>query len=436
MFLSKKVIICVFSVILVVSLGCGGSDSKKERDLSFGVNLIKNPSFEEWTDSVPDGWKARMIGELSSKDGTANRVKRSSVSKSGNYSCYISGDDTTDKWIGLVQLVPVAEGHDLILSSDIKTESLRKESGHNAYSNVFVRFLDKKGNRVTEEKRFADAFLQRYAGTKEWFRDEKKVTVPPGSHFAEVGVLSTMSGVIYFDNVEAVLREDIPWETKDTRYITFYYLPGHPFPEGAIEKEAEAIEDYARRIDLEEIDGKIHYYYYPNEEEFKRINVVDNYYEGVKWEKKEIHTMKENEDLVVTHMLLYDLGFPPLGLAKGLVFYLRSFKHGWNPHKEAKEDLISKKIEPLHKTILNSKIRNSDLSTTIPAWTSFCAYLITQYGTEKFLKFYREADGIKDAKSFSELFKKIYKRDFNKVDMDWRLWIMRYEPKGESVPMP
>ncbi len=438
MSLTGKRIVCVIVFAVIIGFwGCNENNSSKVSNGSFGVNLIKNSSFENWADSIPDEWKMRTIDEISSEGGLVNRFARSSKDKmSGNYSCYFESHDTTDKWVALVQVVPVIAGHDLIISSDIRTKNLRSSSIHDAYSNLFVRFLNKKAERLKDSDKLADAIMQPNVGTKDWYHMKKKVVVPPGAKFAQIGLLSTMSGVIYFDNVEAMLRKEIPWVRKETKYIIFYSLPGHPFPEGAIEKEVDAIESYAEKIKLGKIDKKINYYYYSTEEDFMRINLEKKYYEGVKWEKREIHTMKENEDLIVTHMLIYDFGFPPLGLAKGLIFYLRSYKHNWNPHREAKEDLINHKIQPLYKSVSSDKLQRTELSITIPAWTSFCAYIIGEYGMENFLKLYKESDGVKELEPFEKMFERIYEREFPKVDMDWRLWLMRYEPKGESTPMP
>jgi hypothetical protein len=119
-----------------------------------------------------------------------------------------------------------------------------------------------------------------------------------------------------------------------------------------------------------------------------------------------------------------------------LVFYLRSYEHGWDPHQEAKEDLLKQKIQPLYKSVSSEKLQSTDLSTTIPAWTSFCTYLIGEYGLDKFLKLYEESSGMTKPETFAKLFETIYGREFQKVDMDWRLFVMRYKPKGKSVPMP
>ena len=134
MSLTGKRIICVTVFAVIIGFwGCNENDSSKVSNGSFGVNLIKNSSFENWADSIPDEWKARTIDEISSEGGLVNRCTRSSKDKmSGNYSCYFESPDPTDKWVALVQVVPVSAGHDLIISSDIRTKNLRSSSIHDA----------------------------------------------------------------------------------------------------------------------------------------------------------------------------------------------------------------------------------------------------------------------------------------------------------------
>jgi len=143
--------------------------------------------------------------------------------------------------------------------------------------------------------------------------------------------------------------------------------------------------------------------------------------------------MKETEDLAVTHMLLYHLGFPPISLAKGAVFYLRASKYDWNPHMEVKKDLMEYKVPALHKTIEKKVFEKFNPSVIVPAWASFCTYLIEQYGVEKFLEFYERNDGVKTAEEFTSIFEDYYGEEFNKVDQKWRLFVMRYQPEGGEV---
>ncbi len=56
-------------------------------------------------------------------------------------------------------------------------------------------------------------------------------------------------------------------------------------------------------------------------------------------------------------------------------------------------------------------------------------WLIDRYGIDKFKQLYVETDGIEEPGAFNAHFKKIYERDFDEVDREWRLWVLRYKPK-------
>jgi hypothetical protein len=301
---------------------------------------------------------------------------------------------------------------------------------------MYIIFLDEKGERVTDTDRFVDNMTRPCRGNFLWGDRRKQIDIPEDASYAEVGIMSTMSGDMFFDNVSAAIKKGPPWQKTETAYIDFYSLPEKLMPEEALKEEARLIEGYARKIDLPEPDRKIKYFYYASEEDFERIHVEKKYFQAVKWKKKEIHTRKLQEDMVMTHLLVSDMGRPPVPLVKGLVFYLRADHHNWDPHRDTKANLMSYQVPALYKTINKDEFLDMNMSVVVPAWTSFCSYLIDQFGVKKFLSFYRKADGINHLTPFEALFEKEFGKDFKKTDMDWRLFVMRYEPEGESTPMP
>ncbi|MBD3178289.1 MAG: hypothetical protein GF417_01075, partial [Candidatus Latescibacteria bacterium] len=312
----------LFISLLVLS-GCQGDGSGERKPVPVGENLLKNPGFESWTDSIPEHWKIRKVENLSRHGGETNRIIRSSEEKkSGKYSCRFSAGDSATNWTVLMQNIPVVPGAEMVLSSNVRSIDLQPVDRRNRFSNMYIIFMNEKGERVNRKPgKFVDHMTRPCRGNFMWGDRRKKIDVPEEAHYAEVGLLCTMSGDMFFDNVSAAIKKGPPWEITETSYIEFYTLPGHPLPKEALEKEARLIESYADRIDLPEPERKIKYFYYPNEDEFKRINLERKYYQAVRWKKKEIHTMAEYEDMVVTHLLVSDMGRPPVGLAKGLVFY-------------------------------------------------------------------------------------------------------------------
>jgi hypothetical protein len=281
------------------------------------------------------------------------------------------------------------------------------------------------------EGRYADAFTHHHSGTKNWVRNRREVEVPENAYYVEIGLINQMTGHLYFDDVKLILNYPHPWEKKETKYITFYYLDGYPYPEGAIEKETQIVKGFVKKLGIK-IKGGIKYYYYPSEEKFKDITGRTRYRQLPLWKKRELHTMAPIEDHAIAHMLLSDFGYPPAGLAKGIVFNLRGSLEGKDIHTVAKEFLVQKQIPSLHKLLKVDDFNNLGTTIAVPAWTSFCKYLIDRYGMKKLMKLYAETDGVDDYYSFNKAFMDVYGEVFLEVDQAWRLWLVFYENEQEG----
>ncbi|MCK4237149.1 MAG: hypothetical protein KAX38_08505, partial [Candidatus Krumholzibacteria bacterium] len=119
-------------------------------------------------------------------------------------------------------------------------------------------------------------------------------------------------------------------------------------------------------------------------------------------------------------------------LTKGIVYNMRGSLEGKNIHITAKGFLVEKKIPALYKIIKAGDLKKVGTGITVPAWTSFCKYLIDKYGTEKLMEFYKRTDGIKEAGPFNVHFKDIYGEDFQIIDRAWRLYLLRYRSRPEG----
>ena len=90
--------------------------------------------------------------------------------------------------------------------------------------------------------------------------------------------------------------------------------------------------------------------------------------------------------------------------------------------------------ELLYRVLEHEEMQEEGIYVTVAGWGSFCTYLIDQYGMESFMRLYSESDGMVTPEPFSELFKEIYKEDFQVVDRAWRLWVLRYQPPAGGEP--
>ncbi len=177
---------------------------------------------------------------------------------------------------------------------------------------------------------------------------------------------------------------------------------------------SELIEGIARDAGIKKIEGRINYYLYPDEETFMRILDRPKYKTAARWDKKELHDILSFNDHEIIHLILYDLGFPPVGVSKGLVFYYRARYNDWDMDIRSKRFLMSQQIPALYKTIHPDKWRTVDHSVVVPAWASFTGYLIDNYGLDTFKQLYTGTSGVSDPETFSAKFKAIYGIDFRR----------------------
>jgi len=433
----KRVIIFTFLVFILflTTSGCGkkedvtGEEGENEKSVPIGINLLDNPSFEEWEGQIPLGW------ELKHFEGEGKREqffgRSSKEKKSGRFSFYLRGTFNTEKWYVLVQRHRVIPGYKLYFSGYIKTINAQKNRGQKDRANIFVRFYDKKGNRL-DKKHYCYAYTTPRRGTTGWIQSRRKILVPKKARFVEFGMIFQLTGRIFFDDVELVLEKSIDWVKKRTKYIDFYYTKENPLTGEQIKKECEFVEHVLKTLKVKPKE-RASYYYYPSEEVFKKHLGVKKTHDRASWKMRELHTLKSFEDHEIIHLLLVDLGYPPFGLAEGVVFYFKGNDwYGEDMDLLVKNLLVQKKLPGLYRIIDLDKMRKFGPSVAVPAWASFSRYLIDRYGMKKFMELYRETNEINEAGPFDVRFKSIYGKHFDEVDREWRLHILRYNPGPEK----
>jgi hypothetical protein len=419
--------------IAASAAGCGKQEQDESRDEApppLNVNLVENPSFELWDGSVPKGWTMEHFGGEGSKSimfGPSGTEKRS-----GSFSFYLRGAFDTDRWMTLTQRHPVLPEHRLWFAAEMKSQKLTKSRGQSDRGNVYVRFYDKDGKRV-RDRNWADSWTRSFLGTLDWRKMGKRIDVPKGARTVEIGLLNQVTGWLYFDDVELILEEPVPWRKVETKHVDFYYLEGDPFRDGAIERQTKFVETVVKKLKLDPKKGdKVSYYYYPSDDRFKEIRgfKIGPEHTRVSAGAHEIHTTKTYEDHQMIHLLLEPFGYPPFGLAEGAVFYvLGSWEGGINIHMMAKELLLEKRLPALYRILKHKAMDDIGMSITVPGWSSFSMWLIERHGVEKFLKLYTAVNEIEEPSPFNVHFKNLYGKDFDEMDREWRLWVLRYQPK-------
>ena len=432
-----KTSIAVIAAAALLMAGCGGKKKVQESseelpEIETGVNLVVNPGFEEWNGYKPVGWTIQAFA------GEGNRLSfygKSDKTRNGEYSFYLRGLFDTEKWMVAIQRFPVRPGHEIVFSADIMTEDIKQIRDQKDNCGVYVRFLDVDGKRLSD-RYFADAWTKKRMRTSDWRKEKKRTEVPDGARIVEIGVINQMTGHAYFDEVRLVIREKIDWESKDSKFITYNWLEKHPFPPEDMKKLSGLIEGIAKEAGIKEIEGRINYFLYPDEETFMKILQKPKYKTAARWDKKQLHDIKSFNDHEIIHLILYDLGFPPVCLTKGFVFYFRAEFNDWDMHIRSKRFLLQKQIPALYKTIHPDKWRKVDHAVLVPAWASFVEYLIDKYGMDTFRELYTETNEMHEEGPFSARFKDVYGLDFQEADRAWRLFVMRYDGDAAADSLP
>ena len=426
--MSRRLMVAAIALVSALSsIGCGEKEKKEELPrVPVGVNLVRNPSFEEWNGGIPAGWSLK---EFEGTGKTMSICGKSSDEKvSGNFSFYMRGFYNVDRWLVLVQKQRVMPRYRLRFSAQMKGKDLKGGPEEEIRANIYVRFYDGKNKRVSERS-YADASTDYLLGTSPWRRFSRRVDIPDNAQYAEIGCICQTDGWIWFDDVMLVLEEPIPWKEVKTKRIDFYYLEDHPLSKEAIEKQTAYVDKVIATLDLR-VEDKLKYYYYYSEDKYRKLLNVRSGSQHVRLEGRELHTPEMFDDHDIVHLLLLPLGHPPFGLFEGIVFYfLGSWEGGRDLHMMAKEMLFAKELPPLHNLLKERDMDTFGMSKAVPAWSSFSIWLINHYGMKKFMELYVATKGLEEIDPFNAQFRTIYEKDFDALDMEWRWWVLRYDPK-------
>jgi hypothetical protein len=308
----------------------------------------------------------------------------------------------------------------------MKTDGLEKMKKQEDRANIYVRFYDRKGKRVSD-RYYADAWTSRLYGTRDWQRFDKVTDIPKNARTVEIGCINAMNGYIYFDDVDLRIGAATPWKEKKMKLVDFYWIEGNPLPAGAMESDEKFLESCLEKLHTK-VKGKVNYYYYPSEEKFRAMFGVKRAHERLYPKKQELHTPEPTDRHESVHLLLEPLGYPPFGIAEGTYLYCVGSWEGRNLHMLAKQNLVAKRLPALHMILNGPEMDKIGLSITATGWGSFCMWLIDRGGIKKFMRLYSKLDGVEEAGTFNSIFKGIYGEDFDVMDRDWRLWVLRYNP--------
>jgi hypothetical protein len=385
-------------------------------EVPYDTNLLKNPSFEDVKNGIPEHWTLASYRGLEGQPEVTYGVDRETAAD-GKVSWRFSGDPGTRRWYVLRQELEVQDITQVRLQGWMQTEGVERREDQFPESNFILNFYDANHNRF-QELRFEDKRTRPETGTLPWVEKNLVFRVPKGTRYVAVSCILGCSGTAWFDNVRLSIPQPLGWQTKRTKNFVFYSLPERPFPAGSVENEQLMFDTFADLLGIK-TDMVVSYYLYPDTTSLRKALSIKGH-EFVDHEDREIHSINPNEDHEIIHFMTDPLGVPPRPIYEGTVFWLQGIWYGKPIHEVAAKIQEAPRGLPPMKALVNSASRRGiDANIWIPTAASFVGYLVNRWGAEQLVELYRTPIGRDSYESFAKAFEKVYGMTCEDAEEQW-----------------
>lgn len=222
------------------------------------------------------------------------------------------------------------------------------------------------------------------------------------------------------------------WLKRETGHYIFHYLPDSE-AEADIEKIAKrqerAYEKIIGILNVEEPKQKIRYYLYPNRELKKELTGDGGNAQSIFHDfsihivyAKGINPLGEHED---THLLSLPLGRSIGFFQEGLAEYMAGERTWLGKTREFwLKEALEKNVVPGVECMMTQKAWMDSPDEEAPYYyafaESFVAFLIDNFGIEKFKEFYGRTNGLKSKEENMGIFKNVYGVSADELEERWR----------------
>ena len=202
--------------------------------------LLFRETFEK-AKKLPSKWKTR-IGARNGSGGEDSRIEVDAERGAGDSkrSLRLSGNADTRRWHHVNRTAKVETGRVYQLEADVRTNGVAQEGIQFANLHMNLQFLDKKGNPLATA-----AFEDLGTGDSVWTRRAVRATAPDGAASVRAGLFLSMTGTVWFDDVELWSQPNdderyTDWEVLGSKEVYLRYPPDHP--------NAKEMKAYLRRL--------------------------------------------------------------------------------------------------------------------------------------------------------------------------------------------
>lgn len=406
----------VLAAVLAASTwSCG------QKKTSYDTNLLKNPSFEDVKNGIPNHWSLKNFRGLEGQPEVEYGIDAATAAD-GQNSWRFRGDPGTRRWYVLTQEVEVRDITHVRIEGWMQTGQIERKPDQFAQCNFLLTFYDENHNRF-QELRFADKRSRFKVGTMPWYEENLVFRVPQGTRYVEVSCVLGCDGVAWFDNVRLSVPEPLPWEEQRTKNFVFHSLPDHPFPVGSVESQQRLFDYFAGRLGIES-DVVVGYYLYPDTATIRKILSLKGY-QYVSYDDLEIHTINPNDNHEVVHFMTDVYGAPPKGIAEGTVFWLLDDWAGSPVDDLAAGYLKLDALPPLRDMINYNTLALINPNIWVPGMSSFVKFVVERWGTEGLIELYKAISGFNSYDLFAQAFERVYGTTVEDTETQWRLKLSR-----------
>jgi hypothetical protein len=208
---SKRFSLLTISLALLLQVAFIGSVSKAHAQEAppIGVNLVTNPSFEQVTGGIPDGWEAYDHWSGANVGVVAD-------AHIGTKGVQIHADNSSNPWIS--QVIPVEERATYDLTSWYRSTDLRG-NGAEIKVEYYSGVPTSSANYV--DQYFAGKYQKDVSGN--WTSFTREMIVPNGAKYARLYIRLFGAGSLTYDDIEfKKVKDPVALVNSDTDQIIYY----------------------------------------------------------------------------------------------------------------------------------------------------------------------------------------------------------------------
>jgi len=390
-----------------------------EEGIRPGDNLLKNGSFEDVNDGLPERWGITNFRGLQDMEAATYGVT-DSIAYDGKQSFFFKAGPVTRRFYTLVQEVKVTGAKRVRIRGAILSKDCDETDGQYPQANFALTFYGPNRERF-EGTRFADVRTDpSYGSTDGWTRVERIYKLPLGTAIVAVHCVLGMRGEIWFDDVSLDVPEELPWQSIEGTDFTHYWLD-KPYPEGSAEFQQQLLERYAARLAIpSESRSRISYYFYPDTTLYRTTLGVKRGRVYVDYRRRTIHSINPVDEHEIVHLLTDPYGVLPKILSEGTAYYFMDDFKSQRVQPLAQELLLSGELVPLRQLLVPTGLSRGDPSKLVPTAASFAGYLIEVGGPVKFLELHTQTTVDMGYAGFADAFESVYGKTLERTENAWR----------------